>query len=396
MAYLKCIFNKKSFVWVIGLLVVWLTLLITLLISVKNDNSAFDYTITESSDKRYLPVKIGISIPQYWMDKLAGNDVYGAEYDGRIINQSGKEIRDWNLTVILPDTDGVIDSSWNGTYEIRGNKLNIIPDKNVFIIEKDSERTFGCILKSKELYTSFEYEISGRYVTYKEEYPLYWALLFITVAYAVAFLMYAAMQIKLELRRKSDDELIRQTMMVFVNSIDARDEYTKGHSVRVSEYSSLLAKEMGYSNDDVRKIGYIALLHDCGKIVVSDELLKKEGKLTPEERNEIQQHTVFGGKMLEGFTSLKGAREGALYHHEYYNGKGYPEGLKGEDIPIQARIICVADSFDAMNSDRCYRKHLGKERIVKEIERNRGEQFDPEIAEHMLKLIENGKIHVME
>ncbi|MCR5585865.1 MAG: HD domain-containing protein, partial [Lachnospiraceae bacterium] len=149
-------------------------------------------------------------------------------------------------------------------------------------------------------------------------------------------------------------------------------------------------------DDEVRKIGYIALLHDCGKIVVPDELLKKPGKLTPEERHQIQQHTVMGGNMLEGFTSLQGAREGALYHHEYYDGSGYPEGLKGEEIPKQARIICVADSFDAMNSDRYYRRHLGKEMILNELKKNRGVQFDPEVADCMLRLIESGKIHVME
>ncbi|MBQ7637211.1 MAG: HD-GYP domain-containing protein [Lachnospiraceae bacterium] len=396
MAYLRSIFNRKSIFWFVCALVLWLALFIDLVISVRSENSSFSYSFAGDSDRGSLPVDVSIKVSQSWDDYIGDVQIKGAEYDGTVVNGSGKEIRNWILTIKLPESDGQIDSSWNGTYEKTGNAIDYYPDKNVYVIEKDSFRTFGFILKSAEVYNDFAFDISGQYVTYKEDYPMYWAIVYITIAYAVAFIMYASMQIKMEMRRRSDDEIIRQTMMVFVNSIDARDEYTKGHSVRVSEYASALAKEMGYSDDEVRKIGYIALLHDCGKIMIPGSVLKKPGKLTEEEKREIRQHTVMGGKMLEGFTSLDGAREGALYHHEYYNGEGYPEGLKGEEIPKLARIICVADSFDAMNSDRCYRKHLGRERIVEELKRNKGVQFDPTVAECMLKLIETGKVHVME
>ncbi|MCR5153379.1 MAG: HD domain-containing protein [Lachnospiraceae bacterium] len=396
MTYLKSIFNKKSIFWMVCAIIIWIVLLVELLVSLKNGNDEFTYSFASYEEHSDIPLDVSIVISKSWDDTEEGYHLIGAQYDGTVINKTGKEVRDWRLTITLPSDDCLIDSSWNGTYELNGRSLTVVPDEYVYIIEKDNLRSFGFILKSEKECASFKYEISGRHITYKEEYAIYWILILTTVVYAVTFIVYAVMQIKLEMRRRNDDEIIRQTMMSFVNSIDARDEYTKGHSVRVAEYSSMLAKELGFTEEEVRKIGYIALLHDCGKIIVSDTLLKKTGKLTAEERSQIQQHTVIGGKMLEDFTSLKGAREGALYHHEYFNGEGYPQGLKGEEIPLPARIICVADSFDAMNSDRCYRNHLGRERIINELIRNKCVQFDPVIADCMLKLIESGKISILE
>ncbi len=124
-------------------------------------------------------------------------------------------------------------------------------------------------------------------------------------------------------------------------------------------------------------------------------MLNKPGKLTDEEFEIIKSHTVIGGEVLKNFKSLEGVALGALYHHERYDGKGYPEGRAGEDIPFVARMIGVADSFDAMNSNRVYRKMLTKERIISEIETNKGRQFDPEVADVMLRLLKNGTI-VME
>ena len=150
--------------------------------------------------------------------------------------------------------------------------------------------------------------------------------------------------------------------------------------------------DFAVTDEELDHIYYIALLHDCGKIGVPDAVLNKPGKLTDEEFATIKSHTVRGGEILKSFKSLKDAELGALYHHERYDGKGYPEGRAGEDIPFVARLICVADSFDAMNSNRVYRKMLTKERIISEIETNRGLQFDPEIADVMLKLLKDGVI----
>ena len=123
------------------------------------------------------------------------------------------------------------------------------------------------------------------------------------------------------------------------------------------------------------------------QIGVPDNILTKPGKLTDEEFQIIKSHATRGGEILEHFKSLEGVNEGALYHHERYDGRGYPSGLAGKDIPLIARIICVADSFDAMNSNRVYRNKLTKEKILNEIEANKGKQFNPEIADIMLKLL---------
>ena len=193
-------------------------------------------------------------------------------------------------------------------------------------------------------------------------------------------------------RHERDNEIINESIETFTGFIDAKDPYTNGHSKRVATYTRMIAKEMGYEGEELDRIYYVALLHDRGKIGVPDNILRKPGRLTDEEFEIIKSHTVRGGEILSSFKSLKNVGEGALYHHERYDGKGYPEGKAGEDIPLIARMICVADSFDAMNSNRVYRKKLTKEYILNEIEKNKGLQFDPKIADVMLGLLRSGKI----
>ena len=139
----------------------------------------------------------------------------------------------------------------------------------------------------------------------------------------------------------------------------------------------------------------MALLHDCGKIGVPDSILRKPGKLTDEEFEIIKSHTVRGGEILSAFKSLENVGEGALYHHERYDGKGYPDGLKGEEILEEARIISVADAYDAMTSHRSYRDILPQEVVRSEIEKGKGTQFDPVFADIMLQMIDEDKDYVM-
>ena len=191
-----------------------------------------------------------------------------------------------------------------------------------------------------------------------------------------------------------DSKIIRESIETFTGFIDAKDPYTNGHSRRVAEYTKLLAGKMGYKEDDLERIYYVALLHDCGKIGIPDHILTKPGKLTDEEFEAIKSHTIKGRDILSNFSSIQDVTEGAVYHHERYDGRGYPEGKAGSEIPEIARIICVADSFDAMNSDRCYRKKLSREMIISEIENNKAKQFDPDIADVMLQLIRDNEIIV--
>jgi putative two-component system response regulator len=193
-----------------------------------------------------------------------------------------------------------------------------------------------------------------------------------------------------ELQEKSRQisEMAVQTITTIANTIDAKDEYTEGHSNRVAQYSRMLAKKLGKSDEEADEIYNIALLHDIGKIGVPDSILNKPGKLTDEEFKMIKQHPSIGGKILKDVKSFPNLEVGARYHHERFDGRGYPEGLAGEDIPEIARIICVADSFDAMNSNRVYRRHFTREYIRSELERCQGSQFDPAVAQAMLELMD--------
>lgn len=214
-------------------------------------------------------------------------------------------------------------------------------------------------------------------------------------ATALVVIIITSFQIrKYKLRHDRDNEIINESIETFTGFIDAKDKYTNGHSKRVAIYTKQIAERLGYTGEELDRIYYIALLHDCGKIGVPDNILGKPGKLTDEEFEIIKSHTKRGGEILSSFKSLKNAGEGAMYHHERYDGKGYPEGLSGENIPLIARMICVADSFDAMNSNRVYRKKISKEYIINELQANKWTQFDPRIADIMLELINEGKIKI--
>ena len=225
--------------------------------------------------------------------------------------------------------------------------------------------------------------------------PLFWVAVAGLAVWLIALLIYVITSIlirKYTERHEHDNEIIQESIETFTGFIDAKDPYTNGHSNRVAMYTRQIAEEMGYSGEELDRIYYVALLHDCGKIGVPDNILGKPGRLDDDEFEIIKSHTVRGGEILSHFKSLSNVGEGALYHHERYDGRGYPEGKAGEDIPLIARMICVADSFDAMNSNRVYRKKLTKEDIINEIRENKGKQFDPEIADTFLRLLKEGKI----
>ncbi len=184
-----------------------------------------------------------------------------------------------------------------------------------------------------------------------------------------------------------------ETIFSIANAVEARDKMTGRHSLRVSEYAVLIAEELGFSTDEMEQLRKTGLLHDIGKIGVPDSILTKPSSLTEEEYEIMKTHTTIGSEILKDFTFIPHVDEGAKFHHERYDGKGYPSGLKGEDIPLNARIIGIADAFDAMTANRTYRKAMNIEDVKKEIKKCSGTQFDPKLAEILLKLIESGKIH---
>lgn len=188
---------------------------------------------------------------------------------------------------------------------------------------------------------------------------------------------------KKELYRNMTSQIIE----TIARAVDAKDPYTNGHSRRVAHYSVKLGEKLGFSEEDLEFLRYAALLHDIGKIGIPDSILQKPTDLTSEEYELMKQHPKIGAEILKGAPLLKGVGVGAKYHHEKWDGSGYMEGLSGEDIPLFARIIGVADTYDTMLSDRPYHKADTKETAISEFERCAGTQFDPKIAKIMLELI---------
>ena len=177
------------------------------------------------------------------------------------------------------------------------------------------------------------------------------------------------------------------------NAIEAKDKYTEGHNERVARYSVSLARLAGLSKRDLNTIQMAGILHDVGKIGVPDNVLNKPGPLNNDEFSRILAHPGKGEKILEPLQSLSGIREAVLYHHERYDGKGYPEGLKGEGIPLYARIIAIADSYDAMTTDRPYRNGLSREAAIAELKAKAGVMWDPALVERFIESLQSGEIY---
>lgn len=201
-----------------------------------------------------------------------------------------------------------------------------------------------------------------------------------------------------ELLIKNED-LYKKMKESFVSSItalsdaiDARDKYTIGHSHRVTKYALMMGKEIGFNEDKLENLEYMGVLHDIGKIGIPDQILLKENKLTPGEFDNMKNHVTIGADILKNIARHEELLPGVLYHHERYDGKGYKNMKKGEDIPLEARIICVADAFDAMTSDRPYRKGMPKKDAIKELIDHSGTQFDPKLVTTFCQLVSNMEI----
>lgn len=372
----------------------------------------------------------------------------GTIYEMLIFNNSSDTITDWVATVYIPE-EMCVNNTWNGNFEYHQNvnsgnekvqTLDLAEYSNYDIVldhfmsaigpmvwlhegdyfayypeeewgdkpilpkadsaEKESYAKVGFIMYMEGKPIDYIINFSKgeiRYYMHRSilKNPFFWVFGIALIIWISCFL--ALIIVRLNLKRyaeqqKRDEQIIEQTMRTIVNFIEAKDPNTMGHSLRVAQYSRMLAGSIGFSEEECRHIYYIALMHDCGKIYIPDEILTKPSKLTEEEYELMKKHTVYGRDILRDFTAIEGIGMGALSHHERYDGKGYPDGLAGEDIPIMARIICISDAFDAMNSHRCYRNALTPDVILSELKNNSGKQFDPVIIDRLLKLIESGVI----
>jgi len=240
----------------------------------------------------------------------------------------------------------------------------------------------------------------------KELYDNWWFLLYLVAIFAIAvawltwFITSIIMQRKIAFQKKELElernkvKMGNETILAIARTVDAKDENTANHSIRVSDYSIMIARECGFSDEEIENLSKMALLHDIGKIKIPDAILNKPDKLTDEEYAIMKQHTVYGGEILKGFTLIDHVADGALYHHERWDGRGYPFGLKGEEIPLCARIIAISDSFDAMTAKRVYRDRMDFTYVLGQLKGGRGTQFDPNLLDIFLGLIENNRINI--
>jgi len=199
---------------------------------------------------------------------------------------------------------------------------------------------------------------------------------------------------EVEYLMQQNDSIYFETIKSLANTIDAKDSYTGGHCERVNDYAILIAKEYGLPSEQIGNISYAALLHDIGKIGISEKIITKDGRLNDLEFEEMKKHPRLGYEIIKNINFLKKSSYAILHHHERIDGTGYPDGLRGEEICIEAKIISLSDSFDAMTSDRSYRKALKKEDVINQLIINKGYQFDAELVDVLLKIIEDGKIQI--
>ena len=249
-------------------------------------------------------------------------------------------------------------------------------------------------------------ESSYRFLKEKAIYDNYWfrfymigvAALFI--GWLTWFITRTQMQRTLQIQQTKLSMALQQlrmgneTILAIAKTVDAKDVRTSLHSQRVSEYSAMIAKEYGFTQEEQDNLKNAALLHDIGKIGIPDSVLNKPSRLTDEEYALMKTHVTRGANILKDFTLIDHASEGARYHHERYDGRGYPDGLKGEEIPLYGRIIAIADAFDAMTANRIYRKRQDFDYVMGELHKGRGTQFDPELLDIFLKLIDDKKIDI--
>ncbi|MER2143698.1 MAG: HD domain-containing phosphohydrolase, partial [Eubacteriales bacterium] len=220
----------------------------------------------------------------------------------------------------------------------------------------------------------------------------------LAVIWATWYSMRRRMQRLLE-RQEHEMALMKQqlqmgneTIMAIAKTVDAKDGRTSQHSQRVSQYSMMIGKELGFDEKECENLRRAALMHDIGKIGIPDKILNKPDRLTDEEYAVMKTHVTHGAEILKDFTLIEHVVDGARYHHERYDGRGYPDGLKGEEIPLYGRIIGVADAFDAMTANRVYRKQMDFSYVFNEMKNGKGTQFDPQIVDILLRLIDEGKI----
>ena len=328
------------------------------------------------------------------------NDMNLFSYEAILANTTDKDLKDWCIKLIVPDKTS-IENTWDCTAYIEDNYLYIKSAE--FVNEKinsKSETNFGILLISENDLTFRSAVITARLCKKLSSNMLFIICCIMSVISLIAALYGVILQQIIrnqkqitKQRQEHDNQIIEQTMKTFSNFIDNKDTYTQGHSTRVAAYVREMAKRMGLDEQTQLNMYYAGLMHDIGKLTIADELLNKTSRLSTEEWNLIQQHTTNGAMLLKNFTILPEINDAVLYHHERFDGTGYMNRMCGKDIPLVARMVCIADAYDAMNTNRCYRLKFSEERIISELDRCRGKQFDPDIVPYLISMIKDGTVY---
>ena len=346
---------------------------------------------------RYNRIYFAITKENSWTES---NDMNLYSYDGLLANTTDKDFKDWCIKLKIPETT-IIANTWNCYAYIENDYLYIKSEENRSSkINSKSDKDFGFLLISENDLVFRSVTIYGRICRKFRTNFLFILCIIMSVLSAIASLYGLVLQRIIfnqrqltKQRQEHDNQIIEQTMKTFTNFIDNKDTYTQGHSTRVAAYVREMAKRMGMSEQEQLNIYYAGLMHDIGKLTIADEVLNKTSRLSSEEWNLIQQHTTNGAALLKNFTILPEVNDAVLYHHERYDGTGYINRLSGKEIPLVARMVGIADSYDAMNTNRCYRLKFSEERIISELERCRGKQFDPDLVPYLVSMIKDGTIY---
>lgn len=340
-------------------------------------------------------LSIRTKVEKNWPERWSGYK-NGIQYKVTMNNGMRTALHDWTLTLELPD-GCQIDSSWNGRFVLSGNTLTATPEDYNAVIDPQSERDIGFVLLTNETDNILSYTLRVYRMVHMKELPVFVLLVTLSGIYVVATVTSLFFMVKtrrLAIQRQQYQDIVNESFLTFAGMIDAKDPYTQGHSHRVAIYAKEMARRMGMSEEEQQNVFYVALLHDIGKIGVPDAVLKKAGRLDMDERQTIEQHVQVGGDILKNFSAIKDIEAGARFHHEKYDGTGYVSNLVGKEIPLVARIICVADAFDAMTSMRCYRPRLPMSKVISELTDNAGTQFDPDLVPYMVQMIHDGVVPV--
>ncbi|MCR4991565.1 MAG: HD-GYP domain-containing protein [Lachnospiraceae bacterium] len=440
--------NVKKAIKIVTFSVLGLALLVTVLfiihvINISNENGEWN-TVTPGSSVTQALLDIhprggsSGSWPKAKADTGFDSDMFGTIFDLTVTNNSHYYIEDWNLRINLKE-DCYINNGWNGEFEIhqiddegsdvsqtlsfadvkaddlklkfyQANQDLLIPLKrgDYIMYYPTSDETYSEVpIRGSEDYSGtctcgiIMYNISGNidfsdsvlsYRIYRSIWDGTKGTLFI-VAFAllvISFLIIGTIfmvSVHFEGRLESKGRMLTDVFSVCCSLADSKDYYSKGHSKRVADYSRMIAEKMGMDKSDCDIVYNAALLHNVGNVFIDEQILRKTTKLTSTEYAEVKAHTTHGAEILKEIESIPMAFEAALFHHERYDGKGYPNGKKEDEIPLIARIVAVADAYDAMSNDRPYRNKLMREQIREELINNRGQQFDPEIVTAFLDIM---------